>query len=527
MKAAPATEEVSLDRVRLLVIDDDDVDRERVVRLVGQSPMRAETTEAASSEEALALLKICEFDCVVLDNQLPDGTGAELLTALRTNADSSCPVIMVTGAGDEELAAEVMRAGAADYLSKSRLSTDTLCRAITRSINTCRMQQQLRRFANELAASEAKYRAIVEDQTELVALAHPDLTLTYVNTAYAAHHGLTPKQMIGRNLLEYVPADERDRVCAQMRTVCRRKSVERSENRTMSAIANVSRWVEWTHRALVDAIGSVAAVHSVGRDITDQVHGREAVARLAAVVNSSADAIFSTNLQGDVTTWNAAAERFFGHPVQHAIGRAITLIVPPDREIEHKMLTQRVQSGEAIVEFETIRMRRNLTLMEVALTLSPIRDAVGNISGVSQIVRDISERKRLERALLESEQQYRGLYEATPAMLHSIDAVGRLLSVSDEWLSHMGYLRDEVVGRQYTEFLAPDSRQTVQERILPELLRTGRCDEVECRMVHCNGTIIDVRLSATLERDQSGNPWRSLAVLRQVSDMNRPADVLD
>jgi PAS domain S-box-containing protein len=104
-------------------------------------------------------------------------------------------------------------------------------------------------------------------------------------------------------------------------------------------------------------------------------------------------------------------------------------------------------------------------------------------------------------------------------MLHSIDAVGRLLSVSDEWLSHMGYLRDEVVGRQYTEFLTPDSRQTVQERILPELLRTGRCDEVECRMVHCNGAIIDVRLS--------GNPWRSLAVLRQVSDMNRPADVLD
>src|SRR5208283_4071823 len=193
------------------------------------------------------------------------------------------------------------------------------------------------------------------------------------------------------------------RVCAQMRTVCRRKSVERSENRTMSAIANVSRWVEWTHRALVDALGSVAAVHSVGRDITDQVHGREAVARLAAVVSSSADAIFSTNLQGEITTWNPAAERFFGHPVQHAIGRAITLIVPPDREIEHKMLTQRVRSGEAIVEFETIRMRRNLTLMEVALTLSPIRDAVGNISGVSQIVRDISERKRLERALLERE----------------------------------------------------------------------------------------------------------------------------
>jgi len=108
-------------------------------------------------------------------------------------------------------------------------------------------------------------------------------------------------------------------------------------------------------------------------------------------------------------------------------------------------------------------------------------------------------------------------------MLHSIDAVGRLLSVSDEWLSHMGYLRDEVVGRQYTEFLTPDSRQTVQERILPELLRTGRCDEVERRMVHCNGTIIDVRLSATLERHRDRFLVDPKKMSKLTTDFVRPA----
>ncbi|HXQ22154.1 MAG TPA: response regulator, partial [Candidatus Acidoferrales bacterium] len=308
MSAVAAMTEASPGRVRLLVIDDDDVDRERVVRLVGHSPMNADTTEAASGKEAIALLRNRAFDCVVLDNQLPDGTGADLLTALQDGVSPQCPVIMVTGAGDEELAAEVMRSGAADYLPKSRLSADNLCRAITRCIETHRLQQQLDRYAKDLAASEAKYRAMVEDQTELVSLVQPDLTFTYANTTYAAHCGLSPEQMVGRNMLEFVPADERERVGAQMRRVHKRKSVERGENRTLSA-TNPGRCVAWTHRALVDALGSTVAIHSVGRDIDDEVRGREAVSRLAAIVNSSADAIVSTNMQDEIATWNPAAER--------------------------------------------------------------------------------------------------------------------------------------------------------------------------------------------------------------------------
>jgi PAS domain S-box-containing protein len=517
MSAVTEMAEPAVGLVRLLVIDDDDVDRERVMRLVGNSGIQAEMTQAASSREALALLQDRDFDCVVLDNQMPDGTGAELLTRLRAGADARFPVIMVTGAGDEELAAEVMRSGAADYLPKSRLSADTLFRAISRSVERWRLQQQLDRYAAELAVSEAKYRAIVEDQTELVSLADPDLTLSYVNMAYAAHYGLTPKQIVGRNLLEFLPPGERDQVAAQMRILCRRKSVERSENRTVSAIANVWRWVSWTHRAIVDKLGSVASIHSVGRDVTDQVDGREAVARLAAVVNCSVDAMVSTDLHGNITTWNPAAERLFDHTTSHVIGKTIGMIVPPDREVEDRTLTERVRKGESIVEFETVRLRRNGTLIEVALTFSPIRDAHGKVRGISQIARDVRGRKRLERALLDSERLYRDLYEASPAMLHSIDMTGRLLSVSNAWLTRTGYLRSEVLGRAFTDFLAESSMPAAQEQILPELIRCGRVNDVGLRMVRCDGTLIDVVLSATLERDESGNPRRALAVLRDLA----------
>lgn len=518
---APPMKGTSLDRVRLLVVDDDDVDRERVVRLAGSSPLSAETAQASSSDEALALLKDQSFDCVVLDNQLPDGTGTRLLRTLCEDLGGRCPVIMVTGAGDEELAAEVMRSGAADYLPKNRLSSDNLCRSVTRSIEAYRMRQKLDQFAKELAASEAKYRAMVEDQTELVALTQPDLTLAYVNRTFAARCGLAAEQIVGRSLLDFIADNDRAAMATQMRRVRQLKSVEYGENRLKSASAG-ERWLAWTHRAIVDSLGSTVSLHSVGRDITDEVRGREAFSRLAAIVNSSADAILSTNLRDEIVSWNPAAEHLFGRTAQDAIGKPIASVVPVDRQSEERVLMQRARGGESIVEFQTIRLRRNGKLFEVALTLSPIRDANGSIIGVSQIARDISERKHLERALAASERQNRELYEATPAMLHSMDVEGRILSVSDAWLAHLGYVRSEVIGHGLSEFLVSDSRQILLNEILPGLLRTGRCRDVALQVLRCDGKSIEVVLAATLERDPSGYPLRSLAVLRDVAQELAP-----
>jgi diguanylate cyclase (GGDEF)-like protein/PAS domain S-box-containing protein len=509
------------------VVDDDDVDRERVARFVRQSSLNAETTEAASAREAIELVKTRAFDCVVLDNQLRDGSGAELLPVLQGTGSYQCPVIMVTGAGDEELAAQVMRSGASDYLPKGKLSTDMLDRAISRSIDTSRLQEQLRTVAQALAESEAKYRAIVEDQLELISLAQADLTLTYANAAYAAHHGVAPEEVAGCSLLDFVPAEDREALCIHLQGVCQSKSARRLECRTMSAVANATRWVAWNHVALRNADGSVSAIHSVGRDITDQVHGREAVAKLAAIVNSSADAIVATDLQGVITTWNHAAEHLFGYRARDAIGRPIDLIVPPDRLVEAGILAERVRAGESVVEFQTVRMRRNSVCMDVAITHSPIRDAHGKVVGVSKILRDIGERKRLERALRDSERQFRVLYEETPAMLHSLDANGRLLSVSDSWLLALGYVRSEVVGSPFLNFLTPSSREIVQGQLLPRLLQAGRCDDLELQVRRSDGSLMDVRMSARLERDACGNPGRSLAVLSDVTERNRLARVLD
>jgi PAS domain S-box-containing protein len=132
----------------------------------------------------------------------------------------------------------------------------------------------------------------------------------------------------------------------------------------------------------------------------------------------------------------------------------------------------------------------------------------------------------VERALRESEEKYRTLYNNTPVMMHSIDRAGRLVSVSDCWLATLGYTREEVLGRDSTEFLTEESARRAREEVLPAFHRTGRCKDVPYQLVKKDGTRLDVLLSAIMERDASGACVRSLAVLLDVTERKRAEEAL-
>jgi PAS domain S-box-containing protein len=127
------------------------------------------------------------------------------------------------------------------------------------------------------------------------------------------------------------------------------------------------------------------------------------------------------------------------------------------------------------------------------------------------------EKYHTEIAYKESEIKYRNLYNNTPVMLHSIDHEGKLLSVSDYWLKAMGYKRDEVIGRKSTDFLTDASRRFASEKVLPEFMQRGFCDNIEYQFVKKNGEIIDTLLSAVSEKDEAGNVIRSLAVITDIT----------
>ena len=151
------------------------------------------------------------------------------------------------------------------------------------------------------------------------------------------------------------------------------------------------------------------------RDIAAQKQIEQMSSRLAAIVESSDDAIVGKDINGVVQSWNAAAERVFGWTADEAVGRHITLIIPPERHYEEDHVLARIRRGEKVDHFETVRVHKDGRLLDVSLTISPIRDASGRIIGASKIARDITARKQVERdlaALLAREQAARAEAEA-------------------------------------------------------------------------------------------------------------------
>ncbi|CDX41346.1 conserved hypothetical protein [Mesorhizobium sp. SOD10] len=151
-----------------------------------------------------------------------------------------------------------------------------------------------------------------------------------------------------------------------------------------------------------------------------------AASQLVAIVESSHDAIVSKDLNGIIKSWNASAERLFGYTAEEAIGRHITMIIPDDRLGEEPEIIGRIRRGELVDHFETLRRRKDGSLIDISLTISPIRDSQGRIIGASKIARDITDRKAAEAKLRASERQLRDLLAAIPAAIYTTDAEGTI-----------------------------------------------------------------------------------------------------
>ena len=174
-----------------------------------------------------------------------------------------------------------------------------------------------------------------------------------------------------------------------------------------------------THEALASCIidDPEASADKITESILDELpvlrlQADQAAGLLASIVDSSDDAIISKTLEGVITSWNRGAERLFGYTAKEAIGQPISMIIPLDRRDEETRILARLRQGEPIEHFDTVRVRKDGTKVEISLSISPVRDAAGKIIGASKIGRDVTGRKRIERELSESEQRFRTLADA-------------------------------------------------------------------------------------------------------------------
>jgi PAS domain S-box-containing protein len=193
---------------------------------------------------------------------------------------------------------------------------------------------------------------------------------------------------------------------AEWQVALDRAIVERSEYEVEFRILLPDSSVKHIHTVghpVLNASGDLVQFVGSSTDITERKRAEQATRLLAAIVESSHDAIVSKSLNGVITSWNKGAEQLFGYAAEEAVGQNITLIIPPERRHEERAIIEQITRGERVDHFETVRMRKDGSLLDVSLTISPMKDASGRVVGASKLARDITERKRAEETLRQAQ----------------------------------------------------------------------------------------------------------------------------
>jgi PAS domain S-box-containing protein len=249
-----------------------------------------------------------------------------------------------------------------------------------------------------LAQSASMLAAIVDSSDDAILSKDLDGVITSWNRSAERLYGYTASEAIGQPVTMLMPRDrfdEEPQILARIRRGERVDHYETVRRRKDGTLIEISMTVS----PIRDARGVIIGASKIARDMTQAKQADEDTRLLAAIVDSSDDAIVSKDLNGIVTSWNKSAERLFGYTAADMIGQSITLIIPPDRIGEEPRILASIRNGQRVEHFETIRRRKDGTLLDISLTISPVRDQHGTVIGASKIARDITERKQALNAL--------------------------------------------------------------------------------------------------------------------------------
>jgi len=259
-------------------------------------------------------------------------------------------------------------------------------------------------------ASEQRLRAFLEQCPECVKVLRPAGTVVEMNAAgLRMVEADSPDRVVGKSVFELIAPEDRARFEAMHERVCHGTTAGLEFE--IVGLKGTRRRVE-THAAPLSDPQTAGFLHvAVTRDITERKRAETIKNRLSAIVESSDDAIVSKDLNGVIMTWNAGAERIFGYTAQEAIGCSVTMLLPEERHDEEPEILSRIRRGERIDHYETVRRRKDGRFVDISLTVSPIRDAGGQVIGASKIARDITVRKRAEAELRATRDQLGRLNE--------------------------------------------------------------------------------------------------------------------
>ncbi len=404
--------------------------------------------------------------------------------------------------------AETLRKANVDLV----IHTTNLSRA-----NALMRQEGLERMQAEIALreSEERYRQLVELSPDGIFI-HSGGKIVFVNGACTRLLGAaTPDELIGKPVLDLFHPDQQEIVKERMRQL-------REENRPAPSLEEKIIRLDGT---VVDVEATASpfmhkgkpSTQVVMRDITERKHAEQARARIASIVESSQDAILSRDLNGRILSWNAGAERLFGYTEAEALGRDVSMLIPPDRHHEFPRDKVLLERGEAVAPYETERATKDGRRIAVSQSLSPIKDDAGAITGVATIFRDISERKQVEQARA----NLVAIVENANDAIISRALDGTILSWNAGAERLFGYSAAEALGQPIEELIhLPEVRARIAQNV--ERVRRGEAvAPYETRRKTKDGRVIDVLSSVSPIRNEAGEVIAASVILHDISALKQ------
>ena len=262
------------------------------------------------------------------------------------------------------------------------------------------------------------------------------------------------------------------------------------------------------------------------RRFVERKEADEAQRQLAAIVEFTENAIFSMTLDGLILSWNVAAERIFGYSAREMVGQHISRFLTPAQVAEEARLVERLAMGYRVGQFEAKRRCKEGQQIDVSLVISPIRNHAGKVVGVSTIASDITERKRVEAILQDSEDRFRATFEQAAVGIAHVGLDGRFLRVNRKLCDILGYSAAELLGISFQEITAPADLDADLDNVHKMLANAITTYTMEKRYLRKDGSLLWANLTVSLTRDANGQPKYFISVVEDISHRKRAEEGL-